>query len=409
MTSNISLSVSSPPRTPTKTRTVTKTRSKVVEERTPDKGDICPLHACNLTLMAVQVVSRSVTYTRTVVETETPTRKHRSHRQSTVPTIVLSSDSEDTATRPPSPLSSLNGLDYFSTARSQSPTSSLSSPVSSTSSLSPSITTTPSSLEEPIPRTESDDTIEAYYQARYPGRVPHPNSYQSLPVNLGQYYVISGGKSVGIFTDWNNAAEFVLRVRNNKYQLHTKSWKAWLAYRHEWESKHIRVLGYCQDMAPLETQIAHMSLGEPATQESDDLLRVVITPTLFQGRQSISWALSGPAREGSTYVNVSRLILWIDTGDIDGSTARTVEDNLQLARSQNRKVTVLFLGFRGSVQEDMLSMLIPRLDMRYRADCLECQSISRALEHVYRMSLAINPYHVVHPHSPLFTDQTKRT
>ncbi|KAL0567209.1 hypothetical protein V5O48_014783 [Marasmius crinis-equi] len=245
MTPSISLSTATHPKTPTKTRTVTRTRSKIVEERTPDK-----------------VVSRSVTYTRTEVVTETPRRNALSRGcRSPVPTIDLSSDSEDTATPPGSPLGSLHKSDSFSTARSKSPTSSrFSSSISSTSSLNPSITTS----EEPIPRAESDETIEAYYHARYPGKVPHPNSYRSLSVNLGEYYVISGGKSVGIFTDWNNAAEFVLGVRNNKYQRHTESWKAWLAYRHEWETKRVRVLGECQDTAPLETQIQDLSLGQPA-------------------------------------------------------------------------------------------------------------------------------------------------
>ncbi|KAL0567208.1 hypothetical protein V5O48_014782 [Marasmius crinis-equi] len=152
-------------------------------------------------------------------------------------------------------------------------------------------------------------------------------------------------------------------------------------------------------------QLPHVITRE----QSDDLFRVVTTPTLFQGRKSIAWSLSQPAREGTMSVDVSRVLIWIDPGDIDGSAARVLEDDIQLARSQERKVTVLFLGFHSPGQKDALSMLIPRLEMRYRTQCIECQSISEALEQVYLMSLAINPYHVVHQNSPLFTNQAKLT
>ncbi|KAL0567343.1 hypothetical protein V5O48_014655 [Marasmius crinis-equi] len=252
MTSSLSSSASSHPKTPTKSRTVTKSRSEVVEERTPDKG--------------TPVVSRSVTYTRTEVVTETPRRNHCAHRRgrrSPGQTTNLSSDSDDSDDTA-SPLSNLDESDPFSPARSESSTTSgLSSSISSTSSLNPSATPA-SRPEEPIPRAESDETIQAYYQTRYPGKVPHPNSFRSLPVNQGDYYVVSGGKSVGIFTNWNYAAEFVLGVRKNKYKHYTTSWQAWLGYRSEWETKQIRVLGQYQDTAPLETQIEDMALGEPA-------------------------------------------------------------------------------------------------------------------------------------------------
>ncbi|KAL0563248.1 hypothetical protein V5O48_018826 [Marasmius crinis-equi] len=252
MTSSLSSPALPHPKTPTKTRTVTKSRLEVVEERMPDK-----------------VVSRSVTYTCTEVITERLRRKHPacSHgRRSPIQTTNLLSDS-DNSDNTASPLASLDESDLFSTASSEAPTTSgLSSSISSTSSLNPSTTTTPASChEEPIPRAESDETIQAYYQACYPDKVPHPNLFRSLPVNQGDYYVVSGGKSVGIFTNWNYAAEFVLGVRKSKYKHYTTSWQAWLGYRSEWETKQIRVLGQYQDTAPLETQIKDMALGEPAT------------------------------------------------------------------------------------------------------------------------------------------------
>ncbi|KAL0567195.1 hypothetical protein V5O48_014796 [Marasmius crinis-equi] len=153
------------------------------------------------------------------------------------------------------------------------------------------------------------------------------------------------------------------------------------------------------------TQLPHIITRE----QSDNLFRVVTTPSLFQGRKCISWSLSESAREGSICVDVSRILIWIDAGDISDSAVRALEDDLQLAWSQQRKVMVLFVGFHGPDQEDALSMLIPRLEMRYRAQCIECESTSQALEHVYLTSLAINPYHVVHQHSPLFTNKPKLT
>ncbi|KAL0576683.1 hypothetical protein V5O48_005310 [Marasmius crinis-equi] len=186
MHSSSSSNASSSPRTPTRKRTVTKSRSEVVEERTPDR-----------------VVYRSVTHTRTEVVIETPKRNHGRGRRSSVPTLVSSSDSEDTATCPPSPSSPPESQHDFTTRSESLASSRLSSSIPSTSSLSPSVeTATPSHPDEPIPRAETDDAIEAYYQSRYPGKVPHPNSYRSLPVNLGSYHVIAAGTSVGIFTDW---------------------------------------------------------------------------------------------------------------------------------------------------------------------------------------------------------------
>ncbi|KAL0575881.1 hypothetical protein V5O48_006103 [Marasmius crinis-equi] len=382
--------------TPTRKRTVTKSRSEVIEEKTPDR-----------------VVYRSVTYSRTEVVTETPKRNHGRGRRSSVPTLVSLSDSEDSTTCPPSPSSPPESQHDFTT-RSESPTSSrLSSSIPSTSSLSPSVeNTTPSHPDEPIPRAETDDAIEAYYQSRYPGKVPHPDSYRSLPVNIGSYHVISAGTSVGIFTDWTHASHFVLGVSKNRHKEYRFSWQAWLAYRHAWESKHVRVLGQYQDTAPLETQLEDMTLGGRLAdiitrEQSDDLLRVVTSQA--PGCKSIYWQLSGPSVQGSTYVDLSRIVLWIDDRDLDGAGAGKIEHDLQDFRNTKRKLTILFLGFDHPDHEDMLSMLIPRLEMQYRAHCLPCQSVTEGLKHVYSMSLAMNPYHVVQQHSSLFNSQLKCT
>ncbi|KAL0567342.1 hypothetical protein V5O48_014654 [Marasmius crinis-equi] len=153
------------------------------------------------------------------------------------------------------------------------------------------------------------------------------------------------------------------------------------------------------------TQLAHII----TTQESDDLLQVVTTPTLFDRQKSVSWRLSGPAQEGSTHVDISRILFWIDVGDLDGPAGHTLEADLLLAQSKECKVTVMFVGFQDSSQEAALSKLIPRLEMRHRAQCLECQGIGQGLEQVYFLSLAMNAYHVVLPHSPLFTNANKLT
>ncbi|KAL0563249.1 hypothetical protein V5O48_018827, partial [Marasmius crinis-equi] len=151
------------------------------------------------------------------------------------------------------------------------------------------------------------------------------------------------------------------------------------------------------------TQLSHII----TTQESDNLLQVVTTLTFFDRQKSVSWHLSGLVQEGSTHVNISCILFWIDVGDLDGPGGHTLEANLLLAQSKKCKVTVIFVGFQDSAQEEALLKLIPRLEMRHRAQCLECQCISQGLEQVYSLSLAMNTYHVVLPHSPLFTNANK--
>ncbi|KAL0562765.1 hypothetical protein V5O48_019314, partial [Marasmius crinis-equi] len=152
------------------------------------------------------------------------------------------------------------------------------------------------------------------------------------------------------------------------------------------------------------TELAHII----TTQESNDLLQVDTIPTLFDRQKSVSWCLSGPAQEGSAHVDTSRILFWIDVGDLD-EPGHTLEADLLLAQSKKRKVTVMFVGFQDSSQEEALSKLIPRLEMRYRAHCLVCQGISQGLEQVYSLSLAMNAYHVVLPQSPLFTNANRLT
>ncbi|KAL0567468.1 hypothetical protein V5O48_014521 [Marasmius crinis-equi] len=187
------------PATPTKT-TITKTRLRTVEERSPGKD----------------------------------------------------SEGEDSGTPTPSPTSTPT-RSSFRTGKSQS--TRLSASVSTTSSLTPS-----SQSQSTYAIPPGDESTIAFYAARYPGRVPHPNQLRGSATKYPIYYVISRGTSVGIFTDWNIVGEFVLGVKGNKYQGYNRFHRAWCAYREEWCRKDICVLSHYQDMAPVETQVQDSGL-----------------------------------------------------------------------------------------------------------------------------------------------------
>ncbi|KAL0576682.1 hypothetical protein V5O48_005309 [Marasmius crinis-equi] len=113
-------------------------------------------------------------------------------------------------------------------------------------------------------------------------------------------------------------------------------------------------------------------------EQSDDLLRVITSQA--PGLKSIYWQLSGSSVQESTSVDLSRVVLWIDDEDLDEVAAGKVEHDLQHFQNTKRKLTILFPGFDHSDREDLLSSLIPRLEMR-----------------------------VVQQDSPLFTNQLKCT
>ncbi|KAL0576183.1 hypothetical protein V5O48_005800 [Marasmius crinis-equi] len=145
-----------------------------------------------------------------------------------------------------------------------------------------------------------------------------------------------------------------------------------------------------------------------AREESDDLLTVVTAPSFLSGRKTISWQLAGPPTEGSKHVDVSRIAFWIDITDIEGPPATLLEEDLQRAQQVYRSLMVLFLGCR-QTNHDAFSSLVSRFQVRYKAHCVECPSIQQALEHLYRISLYMNPYHVVKPHAPLYKNDHQLT
>ncbi|KAK1235911.1 hypothetical protein PQX77_000844 [Marasmius sp. AFHP31] len=103
--------------------------------------------------------------------------------------------------------------------------------------------------------TSSDRLLTAYYEERYPGRVPQPKDLREPETKFPVYYVVSSGKSVGIFTDWNLVSDLVLGVSKARFRKYKQYVHAWAAYRYAWASMRVRVLQTHQDSAPLHTQV----------------------------------------------------------------------------------------------------------------------------------------------------------
>ncbi|KAL0057715.1 hypothetical protein AAF712_015630 [Marasmius tenuissimus] len=239
---------------PSYTRTISKTHTHKVEQ----KG-------------STKVTTRTMTRTKILVLVEEPqSTPHPSDSNPVHPAddsddpnddaqISFATDSESEMSSSPTPdQSCLSDNDYL-TARSQS-----SHPRRFTPSTSAPSTSTPSLTgSHPAPgtaNTSNDKEVIAFYNARYPGRVPHPEFYNGSNTNCSQYYVVTGGKSVGMFTDWSIASDLVSGVRHAKYQSYPEYYQAWLAYQEQWATKKLRVLGTYQDTAPLSTQIADSGL-----------------------------------------------------------------------------------------------------------------------------------------------------
>ncbi|KAL0566104.1 hypothetical protein V5O48_015910, partial [Marasmius crinis-equi] len=176
-------------------------------------------------------------------------------------TVVLSSDSESDRENIETPTPSrVHSPTRSSLAHSSQ--SDFSSSISSPSSLTPS-TSVPNHKNEDVPMAPwyNDREIRAWYEARYPGKVPHPFTLRGFAISHATYYVVTAGTSVGIFTDWNHAGEFVTGIKGNKHESHTRFYRAWLAYHYQWKRKKVRVLGKFQDTAPLDTQIQDSGLN----------------------------------------------------------------------------------------------------------------------------------------------------
>ncbi|KAL0058927.1 hypothetical protein AAF712_014370 [Marasmius tenuissimus] len=241
---------------PSYTQTISKTYTRKVEQKGPSK-----------------VTTRTTTCTKTLVLIEDqPQSTHRPPPSSSLDPADDSDDPNDDAQISfatdteaefsPSPTPDHLRSSAYYTARSQSPCP------CPRPRPHPQRTRTPSVAphradSQPLPgtaNTANDDDIIAYYEVRYPGRVPHPDFYNGCNTNCSDYYVVTAGKSVGIFTQWTVASDLVSGVRHAKHESYTEYYRAWLAYREQWASKNIRVLGTYQDSAPLSTQIADSGL-----------------------------------------------------------------------------------------------------------------------------------------------------
>ncbi|KAL0063574.1 hypothetical protein AAF712_009491 [Marasmius tenuissimus] len=177
---------------PSWARTITKTYTRKVEERSPGK----------VTIRTTSRTSKEAV-TKTPVPTARPPREptpHEDFDDSDDPnedaTISFATDSEDES-HPTSPPPSWMNLTAYTTASSQPPTR-------------PSSTVIPAvpaaHVGDPVAagagNPGNEGAVSAYYEARYPGLVPHLDKIDVHPTKFKLYYVVTGGTSVGIFTDW---------------------------------------------------------------------------------------------------------------------------------------------------------------------------------------------------------------
>ncbi|KAJ8093371.1 hypothetical protein PM082_020228 [Marasmius tenuissimus] len=264
----MSSNVLSAPSTPTKTRSKTKTYTSTVTDQSPGR-----------------VVTRTTTRTTVEVITETPTsstptsnRSTSRRSQSTASdadidnpnddaTISFSTAADTSTITPPSLRSSRPAttpqsqcsLRSSTTSRSQqSQPPSLAPQRSGSTSTSAHVTTATSSARS------MDHELISYYEDRYPGKVPHPQTLASEVnrTSTKQFYVVTSGLQVGIFTNWTFAASLVIGVSRAKHESHGKFYDAWIVYYREYRAKNIHVLSEYQDTAPLQTQLVDNGLAE---------------------------------------------------------------------------------------------------------------------------------------------------
>ncbi|KAL0566352.1 hypothetical protein V5O48_015660 [Marasmius crinis-equi] len=225
------------PVTPSKSRVVTKTSTRTVEERTPDKTIIrTKTHSSRL-----EIVKTPTVHTLPTIPGGVDGTSSNDSDPNEDATITFATDSED-ETSPPS---------VFLSTRTHA---SLSPSISSVSSLSMSSVACPSKIPD------SDRHLSAYYEARYPGKIPHPSTLTTDRTNFSPYYVVFAGLSVGIYDDWDEVSDLVTGVSHAKHRSYPRYYHAWLAYFKAYHARRLRVLGRHQDTAPVEHQIVDSGL-----------------------------------------------------------------------------------------------------------------------------------------------------
>ncbi|KAL0570386.1 hypothetical protein V5O48_011576 [Marasmius crinis-equi] len=117
-------------------------------------------------------------------------------------------------------------------------------------------------------------------------------------------------------------------------------------------------------------------------QQSDDLLGVVNAPSPLPSHKTILWQLVGPPTQATSGVDLSRIAFWIDVKGFNPSAAATLEDDLQAVQGAQYTTMVILVGFRHPLHQGTVSALMARLQVRYRAHCIECYGVHDALEHV---------------------------
>ncbi|KAJ8083442.1 hypothetical protein PM082_009316 [Marasmius tenuissimus] len=224
-----------------------RTHTRTVTEQSPGK-----------------VITR--TTTRTTVVTESPSRSSRasssykptSSRQSTRhddsdnpnedATILFTTDLEPETASSSATVSNTYGTPR-STTRSQPspPPSQASSPTSSP------------------PTAESGDTEESlarFYEVRYPGKVPDPQTLRAPATTTRMFYVVTAGVEVRIFTDWNKASSLVTGISGAWHESQRRFYQAWLVYYKCYMSRSIETLDEYQNTAPLDMQLADHGLDD---------------------------------------------------------------------------------------------------------------------------------------------------
>ncbi|KAK1225662.1 hypothetical protein PQX77_011386 [Marasmius sp. AFHP31] len=223
-------------------RTVTKTSIRRVEKSGASKVTTCTTSRTT----TVVVREGSVPSDNQTSSTSAPQPPDDSDNPDDDATIEFATDS-DSDFLPSSHISSRVHLGGSVPASSQS------SPHLSSRSI-------PSKSEPQTSDTNSDCLVAAYYEERYPGRVPQPRDLKEPEPRSPIYYVVTSGRSVGIFTDWNLVSNLVMGVSKASFHKHKQFVKAWVAYRYSWASMRVHVLQAHQDCAPLHTQLTDSGL-----------------------------------------------------------------------------------------------------------------------------------------------------
>ncbi|KAK1225154.1 hypothetical protein PQX77_011910 [Marasmius sp. AFHP31] len=240
---------SSGPTTPVKSQTRTRSHTQTITKQSPGKF----LTRTTTTIHTTTVVignPPSSSQSRTSKTSSTHDDSDDPNEDATI-TFATDSDNDHTptvvsATPPISPALSSRP------SRSLPPASSL--PPSSPA---PSISAPSSRLER-----DTEDHITAYYEHRYPGKVPHPDTLIPSASRPTYYYVVTAGVQVGIFTDWNHTSSLVTGISGAAHQRQRRFHRAWLVYNQEYRARRVRILSEHQDTAPLHAQIQDNGLED---------------------------------------------------------------------------------------------------------------------------------------------------